>query len=392
MGSFFKSKPAKSSSESTPWSEAIPALKTILGDASKLYEESGGINQDFVKKSVANLTPEMQSTVSNLLSNPDMVKNLNSISEAAGGGTQGISTAAGLLTDMSSKGLISDQINQMSSSLYDSDLVKSQVNQLGQDVREQLGANIQDLNQASTSTGNMGSSRAGVAEGVAKGKAAEAIASGSADIQNAARQSAQNTALSTLQGNQVSQLSAANQLGGLGLGAGNLQSGLTSGYNQATQNQLTGAGILQNQAQNVADTDWYNQVGQQQQGWTNLGNLAGVATGIGGMGGTSTGTQKAGGQSTFNQLLGGASTVAGIGGMFGFSDASLKKNVKKIGEDEQGNSRYEWEWNKSANKKGLKGKSSGVLAQEVIKDKPQAVGKDAKTGKMKVNYGILGGR
>ena len=87
----------------------------------------------------------------------------------------------------------------MTSALYDSDTVKSQTDQLGKTVREQLAGNIQDINQASTSSGNMGSSRAGVAEGVAKGKAAEAVASGVADIQNSARTNAQQAALNTLQ-------------------------------------------------------------------------------------------------------------------------------------------------------------------------------------------------
>ena len=394
MGSLFKSKKSTTTqtSESKPWSQAIPILQKVLNDANKLYTSEGGINQDFVDKEVSKLTPEMQDSVKQLLNSSEVKSSLNSATTAAKSGASGIDTAKSLLSNLASSGGITAQdINSMTSALYDSDTVKSQTDQLGKTVREQLAGNIQDINQASTSSGNMGSSRAGVAEGVAKGKAAEAIATGVADIQNTARTTAQQAALNTLQGNQSNQLNAANQLGSLGTSSAGLLNQTANQYNQVYQNALQGSNVLQTQAQNVADTNWFNKTGQQQQGWANLGNLANIAGSIGGMGGTTTGTakQSGGGNSMFNNVLGGASTAAGIYGAL--SDASLKKKVKKTGKSKDGTNTYSWEWNDSAKQKfGLEGKDSGVLAQDVAKKKPNAVKREPSKGKLTVDYSVLG--
>lgn len=396
MGSLFKSKGSTQTqtSESSPWSAAVPILQKVLDNAGSLYDSSGGINQDFVDKEVADLTPEMQASVKQLLSSNEVRSSLDSAATAAKSGASGIDTAKTLLTNLaSSGGITSNDINAMTNALYDSETVKSQTEQLGKTVRDQLGGAIQDVNQASTSTGNMGSSRAGVMEGVAKGKAAEAVASGVADIQNSARTTAQQAALNTLQNNQSNQLNAANQLGSLGTSSAGLLNQTASQYNQVYQNALQGANVGQTQAQNQADTNWFNQVGQQQQGWTNLGNLANIAGSIGGMGGTSKGTATGtgGGNSLMNNLVGGAATLMGGYGAMTQSDASLKKKIKKTGKSKDGTNTYKWEWNDSAKQKyGLEGKGEGVLAQDVAKSKPEAVKRDLSKGKLMVDYSLLG--
>jgi len=396
MGSLFKSKKSTTTqtSESKPWSQAIPILQKVLNDAEKLYTSEGGINQDFVDKEVSKLTPEMQNSVKQLLNSSEVKSSLDSATTAAKSGASGIDTAKSLLSNLASNGgITAKDINSMTSALYDSDTVKSQTDQLGKTVRDQLAGNIQDINQSSTSSGNMGSSRAGVAEGVAKGKAAEAIATGVADIQNTARTTAQQAALNTLQNNQSTQLNAANQLGSLGTSSAGLLNQTANQYNQVYQNALQGSNVLQTQAQNVADTNWFNKVGQQQQGWANLGNLANIAGSIGSMGGTSTGTakQSGGGNSMFNNILGGVSTGAGAYGAITQSDASLKKKVKKTGKSKDGTNTYSWEWNDSAKQKyGLEGKGKGVLAQDVVKKKPEAVKRDVSKGKLMVDYSLLG--
>ena len=63
----------------------------------------------------------------------------------------------------------------------------------------------------------------------------------------------------------------------------------------------------------------------------------------------------------------------------------MKKNVKKTGKTKDGTNTYEWEWNKAGEKKGMKGKGSGVLAQDVAKSNPEAV-KKAPDGKLMVDY------
>ena len=372
-------------SESKPWAPAIPMLEKILANADKLFDAQGGINAEWVDKELADLTPEMQQAMKDMIGSQGMKDTINNINQATQQGLGGIGQSTGILGGLANQGITSDKINQMAKDLYDTDMVKSQKEQLGKDVQAGLDKNVQGINQRSAGSGNMGSSRAGVAEGVAIGEASDAIAQGGASIENAARQNAYGQALGTLQGNQSTALGAAGQLGSIGLGSANAQLGGLTGQNQILQNQLQGAGIGQNQNQNIANNNWFNQQGQQNMGWDMIGKLMGVGSGIGGMGGTTTGTSGQGGLGTMQQIAGIGSSIAGIAGMF--SDASMKKKIKKKkGKTKTGEDKYEWEWNKGAEKAaGLKGKEEGVLAQAVDKKKG-AVGKDTKTGKLFVDY------
>jgi len=73
--------------------------------------------------------------------------------------------------------------------------------------------------------------------------------------------------------------------------------------------------------------------------------------------------------------------------LMGFSDVRLKDKVKLIGE-RYGHDWYEWEWNDRAeNELGLTGKTEGVLAQDVAKVMPEAVG--TSHGYLTVNYEML---
>lgn len=407
MGS--KNKTQTSTSESKPWAPAIPHLENILNQADKLFNDQGGINKEFINKELADLTPEMKDTVMGMINNPQFTEIANQMKDIAAGGKNQVGQAGGVLGGLTQQGISGKDINDLAAQLYDSDTVKSQTEQLGKDVQNALGKEIQGLNQRAAATGGMGSSRAGVAEGVASGKAADAMAQGSAQIQNAARQQAYGQALGTLQGNQNTALGAAGQLGSLGMGQLGFLNNAGGMLQQDLNNKLTGSGILQNQAQLGKDYDWFNKTGQQNAGWDALSKYLGVAGGIGGMGGTTTSTMSGGGGNKWGNVLGGVMSGIGmgmtgglsglatgglgaLGGMAGaFSDATLKKNVKrkKKGKGSK-ESTYEWDWNKSAEKRiGAKGKSAGVLAQQTAKDRPDAVSVDSKTGKKKVNYGAL---
>ncbi|MGL5015597.1 MAG: hypothetical protein ACRC6V_15125 [Bacteroidales bacterium] len=389
MGKLFGSGSGGSSSqttESSPWGPAKDALEQILKDAGNIYDEQGGVNGNWVDKNIADLTPEMQGAIKDLLGSDSMKDTIGQINQGMQSGISGIGQATGALSGLTQQGISSDDINNMAKDLYNQDLVDSQTEQLNKNVQQSLDKNVQGINQRAAGSGNMGSSRAGVSEGVAIGEASDAIATGSANIQNAASQQAMAGALGTLQGNQSTALGAAGQLGQLGLGSGNLGLGTLTGQNQILQNQLQGAGIGQNQNQNVLNNQWFNQTGQNNAGWDNLSKYLGMAGSIGGMGGssTTTGGSSTGSMGTMQGLVGMGSTIAGM-----FSDASLKKNVKATGKKTKGgNKEFEWEWNDSAKKRvGKKGKSKGVLAQEVAKSgNKSAVGKDKKTGRLMVDY------
>ena len=79
------------------------------------------------------------------------------------------------------------------------------------------------------------------------------------------------------------------------------------------------------------------------------------------------------------QAIGAAGTImTGLGALgyspFGSSDAELKENITKIGELEPGIGWYTWDWNDKAKDIGAETEpSEGLLAQEVLKVKPEAV-------------------
>ncbi len=130
------------------------------------------------------------------------------------------------------------------------------------------------------------------------------------------------------------------------------------------------------QLENTALLESYNQ--QQNQ----LGQLAGlgsyapqIAQQTSNIGQTlaqgkvaATQARQTGNQQGFNNLLGLGSLA-----ITAFSDIRLKDNIKPIGEW-NGYTWYEWDWNKKANKIGLYGKGWGVMAHEVFKHNPEAIG------------------
>jgi len=78
------------------------------------------------------------------------------------------------------------------------------------------------------------------------------------------------------------------------------------------------------------------------------------------------------------QAVGAAGTIATGLGSLGFtpfsSDVDLKENIKKIGELEPGVGWYTWDWNDKGKALGAESEpAEGVLAQEVLEVKPDAV-------------------
>lgn len=77
-----------------------------------------------------------------------------------------------------------------------------------------------------------------------------------------------------------------------------------------------------------------------------------------------------------------------LGGLFGLlSDERLKDNVRPLW-SENGHNIYSWTWNDQAKRFGLSGRGMGVIAQEVQKTNPDAIG--YQNGYLTVNYKKLG--
>ncbi|EBA3920934.1 hypothetical protein EE88_21635 [Salmonella enterica] len=140
---------------------------------------------------------------------------------------------------------------------YNSDLVNQQIAGLKSDINDQYQSAISDLNLNAAGSGNMGSSRAGVAQGVLGGQYMKAVSSGSLAYRTAEESAATNRYQSLLgyQQQGVSQLAnMANQQ----IGYGSQFANQAVGY----QNQYT-AGWLQNQ-QNAMNVGATQQAYQQQ--------------------------------------------------------------------------------------------------------------------------------
>ena len=174
-----------------------------------------------------------------------------------------------------------------------------------------------------------------------------------------------------LQGSQQ-RLSAAGQMGTLG--------NLGFGMGQQVQSNMAQQGALQQALQqqiiDAARQQYQGYTGAPQQSLSYLAQALGMAP-----------TPQS--QTTKNQLglmdyLGAA---AGTAGIFGFSDIALKDNIKKIGQTKGGANWYSWTWNDKAKELGLSGESSGVIAQEIQKVKPEAV--KQVDGYLAVNYSMV---
>ncbi|MGL5583772.1 MAG: hypothetical protein ACRDCE_22895, partial [Cetobacterium sp.] len=269
MGLFGGGKGQSSTTETNPWGPAKDHLENILQNAGNLFDQQGGINAEWIDKELADLNPEMQQAIKDMISSPGMKDVITGMQNDVQTGVSGIGQATGILGQLAQGGgaITSEKLAEEAKKLYNSELVATQKDQLGQSIDKSLAKNVQGLNQQASGSGNMGSSRAGVAEGVMTGEALTAKAQGEAAIDSAAFDKAMSLAAGNLQANQQSQLGAAGQLGNLGTASGNLNLGIGNMWNQTQQNQLTGAGILQQHQQNMLNNKWFNQQGQQNAGW-----------------------------------------------------------------------------------------------------------------------------
>ena len=87
-----------------------------------------------------------------------------------------------------------------------------------------------------------------------------------------------------------------------------------------------------------------------------------------------------------NQAFLSDATSAAGGGAVAFSDIRLKSAIKFAGKIGRHNW-YSWVWNEAAGKLGLKGSGEGVMAHEVEKYAPHAIGES--NGYMTVNYNAI---
>lgn len=291
---------------------------------------------------------------------------------------------------------------QMVGDMYNSDLVNTQKEQIGKDIQAGLNKGVQGLNQQASGSGNMGSSRAGVAQGVMAGEAMDAYASGAAGIES----NAWNTAMQTA-GQQAGQL-IQGSLGGINAGnsmfgqAGNMfnnsmgwGSNIMSGQLQDTTNKWQAGSLQQQWNQAQADNDRLNQMMKDNPLLAQLQMLLPVIGGTAGWGQTTTGS----GSQSGSQW--GVSGQLGNSGMGGKSDARLKDEIETINEATEYNVDgvihklprvVVWKWNDIAKElfesEGFSAvpPACGVIAQEL-----EEIGLERFVVQLETNVEGLGG-
>ena len=88
-------------------------------------------------------------------------------------------------------------------------------------------------------------------------------------------------------------------------------------------------------------------------------------------------------------FLGGLTGLAAaLGSAAIASDRRLKTNIQPIGRLANGLTLYKWDWNEKAEALGLKGHSSGVMADEAARIVPEAVSRGA-DGYLRVDYRLI---
>ena len=314
----------ESTTTTTPWAPQGDHLESIFGEAKKLYNDQSGV---FTGDRVADFTPEQLQALQGIYGHATgMGQNTTDALYGAGmeqlGQWQGAADFAN--GQLSGPGYTAAQnsgpdmalVNQ----LYNSDLVNSQIGSAINRIYDNLYQNqITGINSSAAASGNMGSSRAGVAEAMARDGAAQMASDVSSNIVASAYNNAVNQAGSVASQNaslmgQNNQLNANNNQYYAGMLNQMGQQGANQ-LGQANANQLSnwqamlGAGsVQQNQNQNeiggemdAANSDWellnkyYSLIGGSNWGGTStsvqpssgspLWNLAGQALGGWAMGG-----------------------------------------------------------------------------------------------------------
>ncbi|ELK9995656.1 hypothetical protein RWE39_004390 [Salmonella enterica] len=209
---------------------------------------------------------------------------------------------------------------------FNSDLVKSRINQVSDLYNEHQNESLQSLNQGATASGNMGSSRSGVAEGVIRSNTAKNIANSAIDIQAQEEAAAEQRLMNRYglaQGAAGTMAGIGQQQIGQGLNLSQLGLGVYQSANQAQisnwNNSLYAGEMQQNIEQNNLDMAYQNALiaqspSLQRLGYMNqfLGPMANYQTFASG---TSTTQQQAAKKSPWGTIMGAVGT--GVGAYFG---------------------------------------------------------------------------
>lgn len=366
----------KSTSTSTPWAPQASQLQNAFSAAQNLFSSQQG-SAAYGGDLYAGMDPATAAAIQNIVGYNNGQGKTNADTATSTGLALSDPSKFTAALDQFSKSASADptQANIAAATAYaNNPAVDGMIDAASRDVTRNLYENdLPGIDRAATGSGNINSSRAGVASGIAARGAQDQIG----DISSTIRGNAYNQGLSLAEQARGTNLSAQGQSAGLygqsvgqGLDALNLGNSTTLSNNAAA---IDASQLNQQDQQGQLDADyqaWQNQDNRQ---WDLLNKYYGIV-GSGNWGGTTTGKTSSSG-SIFGNLLGAASVAAS------FSDPRLKENVEKLGELEDGLGVYAYDY--------LWGEPGvGVMADEVEKIRPWAMG-PTRGGFKTVNYAAL---
>lgn len=366
----------KTTTKSEPWKPQGDALRSIFNSVGALYNQQAG-TPAYEGDLYANMDPATAAAIQNIVNynNSKGQQTTDQISKT-GSSLAGSDLYQSALSDFNKSASGDPTLDNIAQAkAYASNpAIDGMIDAASRDVSRNLYENeLPGIDRAASGTGNINSSRAGVAAGIAARGAQDQIG----DISAAIRGNAYDRGLSLAEQARVTNLSAMGSSAGLygqsvgqGLDALNLSNNMTLGNNSAA---IDASRLNQQDEQGQLDADyqaWQNQDNRQ---WDLLNKYYSIL-GSNNWGGTSTQKTKSSG-SILGSALGAASVAAS------FSDPRLKENVEKIGELEDGLGVYTYDY--------LWGEPGvGVMADEVEQLRPWAMG-PTRGGFKTVNYAAL---
>jgi hypothetical protein len=315
MGSLFTGTD-KTTTEATPWKPQGDALKNIFSAAGRNFENRSGTPW-FEGELFAGMDPSTVQSINGLM---DFARNRGSqnVDQMTGVGTladpRALQGAIGNFA--SAAGQDPTQANINAASAYaNNPAINGMIDAASRDVSRNLFENeIPGINRAGTATGNVNSSRAGVAEGVARRGAADRVA----DISSNIRGDAFNRGLSMAESARTSNMGALGQAAGLyGDATRTGMSALESGNRMGLGNfgaQIDASRLFQQDRQGQLDANFRQWQGNDTREDDLLARYYGLV-GANNWGGTQTTTQQST-PSLFSSILGAGSLAAGFG-LFG---------------------------------------------------------------------------
>lgn len=278
-------------------------LDKIKGDVSGIYDNLKKMG--IPEQQIAKLNKNQQEALKKLASSGQLQK----FAEVGGGELLGAAGALGTGKDVLAKAaagemdLTPEEMASFADKLVDKSGLDARIGAMSGDVTRQLqeGA-LPSIYRNAAGSGNIGSSRSAIAEGVARRGASDAVAKNAALMRAQAQSDAMNRAQTVLGGNLSTKLGAGKGLAGIGSTAIGQMGGVGNIGQQAVANQLQAGGVQQQQAQSEMDVQRRNELMKRlkESGITDAQSMIGLLSGLRGVTdtGASTTTQTSTGPST----------------------------------------------------------------------------------------------